>query len=81
MWNILLTLISELNKYGILLKVIDRKVSVKETFYVCISVDDSTKDKVYYLPMEFPKLLIDNEKYYEFLPALFYTDNIPIHIW
>ena len=48
---------------------------VKETFYVAINADDSSKDKIYYLPTEFPKLLIDKEKYYEFSTAMFYTDK------
>ena len=47
----------------------------KETFYIAISADDSTKDKIFYLPTEFPKLLIDKEKYFEFSTALFYTDK------
>ena len=51
------------------------EATVKETFYVAINADDNTKDKIFYLPTEFPKLLIDKEKYYEFSTALFYTDK------
>ena len=51
------------------------EATVKETFYVAINAEDSTEDKIFYLPTEFPKLLIDKEKYYEFSTALFYTDK------